>query len=184
MVDRNGSAPAAGTARGAGQTHGGGLQAHCTTASAEPLLQRLDGVQRSGNGWRARCPACEGRSRKLSVAESGDRVLVHCFGGCESSAVLQAVGLSWAAIMPPRTWPVSPEERRKARRAIRECGWSAALQTLALESRVVLIAARQLARWEPLNEEDDQRLGQAVERIAGAATTLTEASQWRPEVRQ
>ena len=177
---RNAHAPARG-ARGAGAELGRGQQPHCTTASAEPLLQRLDGVQRSGNGWRARCPSCEGRSRKLSVAESGDRVLVHCFGGCAAIDVLQAVGLSWADIMPPRSWPESPDERRRARRAMRECGWSAALQVLALESRIVHLAAREIWMLGGLGSiEDGKRLALAVERIASATTTLTEAANWRP----
>jgi hypothetical protein len=147
---------------------------HAQHASAEPLLQRLDGVQTSGRGWRARCPACEGRSRKLTVAEVDDRVLLHCFGGCKAIEVLEAVGLGWPDIMPPRHWPETPEERRQARRAIREAGWAAALQVLSLEARVALAAARQLSRWRVLSEADDVRLSQAVERISQAAATLVE----------
>lgn len=63
----------------------GGQSFHVQNASAEPLLQRLEGIQKQGNGWRARCPACGGMSRKLSVAEAGDRVLVHCFAGCAAA---------------------------------------------------------------------------------------------------
>lgn len=150
--------------------------------SAQPdvLLHRLDGVQRSGAGWRARCPACGGRSRKLSIAEADDRVLVHCFGGCRGDEVLGAVGLRWADLMPPRSWPQTPEEQRRARRAIREAGWSSALSVLALEAKVVQIAGRQLAAWKPLSQEDDERLVQAVERIDHAANVMVEANTWRP----
>ncbi|MFT3754744.1 MAG: hypothetical protein QM769_02150 [Pseudoxanthomonas sp.] len=150
-------------------------QFHVATATAEPLLQRLEGLQQSGNGWRARCPACGGRSRKLSIAMSDGRVLVHCFGGCRGDEVLAAAGLTWADVMPPRHWPESPEERRQARRAIREAGWSAALATLAMEATVVRIAAVQLASWLPLSEEDDARLALALERIDKAAAVLVEA---------
>ncbi|MDQ3494282.1 MAG: DNA primase [Pseudomonadota bacterium] len=143
-------------------------------------MQRLDAVQKSGNGWRARCPACGGTSRKLTVAEREGRVLLHCFGGCQAVEVLQAVGLSWGDIMPPRNWPESPEERRQARRAIRETGWSAALKTLAMEATVALIAARQLGGWQPLSVEDDARLALAVERIDHAAAVFVEAQAWRP----
>lgn len=147
---------------------------HVQDATAEPLLQRLDRVQKSGSGWRARCPACEGRSRKLSVTESDGRVLVHCFGGCEAIDVLQAVGLTWADVMPPRTWPQTPEERRRARRAIREAGWSAALSVLSVESTVVLIAARELYYTGGISVEDGKRLRLAVDRIGQASATLVE----------
>lgn len=147
---------------------------HLQTATAEPLLQRLDGVQRQGNGWRARCPACEGRSRKLSIAESDGRVLVHCFGGCAAIDVLDAVGMTWADIMPPRNWPESPQERRRARQAIREAGWAAALTVLSLEAWVVLLAARELYCTGGIAVEDGKRLRQAVDRISSAAAALTE----------
>jgi len=152
------------------------------SASAEPLLQRLDAVQRSGRGWRARCPACGGRSQKLTVAERDGKVLLHCFAGCATVDVLAAVGLTFADIMPPRTWPDSPEERRQARKAIREAGWSSALSVLATEATVVQIAGAQLARWQFLSQEDDERLALAVQRISGAAGVLIEAAQWRPKV--
>ena len=109
---------------------------------------------------------------------------MYCFGGCQAVDVLQAVGLSWADIMPPRHWPESPEERRKARRAIREVGWASALRVLALESKVALIAARRIAGWQYLSEEDDKRLAEAVDRIDHASAVLIEAANWKPEVRQ
>jgi hypothetical protein len=153
--------------RGAEGVHG--------EANARILLDRLDGVQPSGNGWRARCPACGGRSRKLSIAESGGKVLVHCFAGCKAEDVIGAVGLTWADLFPPRSWPESPEERRQARRAIQQAGWAAALATLATEATIVRLAAAQVARWQPLSEEDDARLALAVERIDKAAAVLVEA---------
>lgn len=153
---------------------------HVQSATAEPLLQRLDGVQKSGNGWRARCPACGGKSRKVSIAEREGRVLIHAFCGCPSLDVLQAVGLSWGDVMPPRNWPESPLERRQARRAIRETGWASALAVLATEATVVRIAGRQLAGWQALSVEDDDRLARAVALIDGAAAVLVEAQAWRP----
>lgn len=172
------------------QTNGQGLRGndtarlHALQVSAEPLLARLEGVQKAGNGWRARCPACGGASRKLSVAQTDTKVLVHCFACGDADAVLAAVNLRWSDLQPPRGWPESPEDRRKARRSLREAGWSAALQVLALESKVVHVAAKQVASWQPLSEEDDARLTQAVERITGAANALVEAAVWRPGGRQ
>jgi len=143
-------------------------------ASIDVLLQRLEAVQKSGNGWRARCPACGGRSRKVSVTETEGRVLVFCFGGCPAIEVLAAVGLGWPDVMPPRTWPQSPEERRRARRAIREAGWASALSVLALEAKVILFAARELHITGGLEIEDGKRLAEAVKRIDHAANVLVE----------
>ncbi|HVI57728.1 MAG TPA: hypothetical protein VM619_02490 [Luteimonas sp.] len=134
----------------------------------------MDAVQVQGKGWRARCPACGGRSRKLSVAESDSRVLVHCFGGCKAIEVLEAVGLTWADIMPPRHWPESPEERRMARRAMKEAGWAAALAVLSIEAQIVNLAAQRLKGWGYLSEEDDKRLAAAADRIADIAVVMTE----------
>lgn len=154
--------------RGAGSVHG--------EANANILLDRLEGVQPSGNGWRARCPACGGRSRKLSIAESGGKVLLHCFAGCRTEDVLAAVGLTWADIMPPRTWPESPEERRQARRAIREASWAAALEVRRVEAQIVNLAAREIHYLGGLQSSSDlARLQLACERIADAANVLTEA---------
>lgn len=173
----NDSAPS-GQGRGAkSQPH----NFHVQDATAEPLLQRLELVQKAGSGWRARCPACGGKSRKLSVAASEGRVLVHCFGGCDAATVLDAVGLRWSDIMPPRTWPQSPEERRRVQRALRECGWSAALATLATEGAVLHLAARQLVEWQALSVEDDERFALACIRIEKAALVLAERDAWRPD---
>ncbi len=165
-----------------GAAFGDGLQPDSTTrryhvdhASADVLLQRLEGVQRAGTGWRARCPACGGKSRKVSITESGDRVLIHAFCGCPAIDILAAIGLTWPDLHPPRTWPLSREEQRHARRAIKECGWAAALGVLALESRVVLLAAREIWAVGGLGSvEDGKRLALAVKRIADAATVLCE----------
>lgn len=166
---------------GEAQTNGQELRGkyngfHVTTASADPLLHRLDGVQKAGTGWRARCPACEGRSRKLSIAEADGRVLIHCFAGCAAADVLAAVGLGWKDIMPPRSWPPSREEQRRARRAIQQTGWAAALAVLSLESKIVALAARDIHHVGGLQSSRDlERLNLAVERIAAASATLIDA---------
>jgi hypothetical protein len=148
---------------------------------ADVLLSRLEGVQRNGEGWRARCPACGGKSRKVAICESESRVLLHCFGGCAPDEVLSAAGLTWADVQPPKTWPSTPEELRKARRAIREASWGAALETLAVEAHVIAQAARLALLRAPVTAADAERIAQAYERISGAAAVLTQAAAWRPK---
>jgi hypothetical protein len=58
------------------------------------ITERLQGVQRSGKGFKALCPAHPDRTPSLSVTEGQDgRVLLHCFAGCALVAVVQSMGL-------------------------------------------------------------------------------------------
>jgi hypothetical protein len=152
--------------------------------SAGALLDRLEGVQSSGRGWRSRCPSCGGRSRKLSITEGDGRLLVHCFGGCEVADVLLAIGLTLADLFPERLAADTPEERQRCRRAAVEAQWGAALEALELEGAIIHLAGQQLARWQVLSEEDDQRLALAVRRVEEARAILRPyRATWRPEVR-
>ena len=66
-----------------------------TEPLAGQLLNRLDGIRENGPGqWVVRCPAHEDKNPSLSIRDLGDRVLVHCFAGCDTSDVMEAVGLS------------------------------------------------------------------------------------------
>src|SRR3546814_18635244 len=106
-------------------------------------LARLEGVQKSGNGWRARCPGCAGRSRKLSVGVSDDgRILLHCFGGCEAAVVVQAAGLTIADLFPERLAADTPEARRRRPRLARESQWGAAHEVVQHAAWVVSSAER------------------------------------------
>lgn len=152
------------------------------SANIEALLARLEGLQKSGEGWRARCPGCGGRSRKLSVTAGDDgRILMHCFGGCDAAVVVQAAGLTVADLFPQRLAADTPEERRRRQRLAREAQWGAALDVLGLEAGVVLVAARQMADGAPLMPEDHHRLVQAGDRIDGARGVLRDAPRFRPQ---
>ncbi len=69
--------------------------------TVEDLLRRLHGVRRSGSGYVAHCPAHRDRRPSLSVSEGEDgRVLLHCHAGCSTEAVVGALGLRLADLMP------------------------------------------------------------------------------------
>ncbi|MEN1958428.1 hypothetical protein [Luteimonas changyuni] len=151
-------------------------------SAVDTILARLDGVQRSGKGHRAMCPACGGRSRKVAVHESDEgRALLHCFGGCDILTILQAVGLELADLFPERLRDDSPDGRRQARRAARESQWGAALDVLGLEAGVVLVAARQLGNGESLTPEDHDRLRVACHRIDDARGVLRDPPRYQPQ---
>ena len=71
------------------------------------LLDRLDRVVAKGaDRWMACCPAHEDGSPSLSIQRTGDRVLVHCFAGCGTAEVVEAVGLSLSDLFdePPEPY--------------------------------------------------------------------------------
>ena len=58
------------------------------------VLNKLDGVKGGGGKWIGKCPAHADENPSLSIGVGNDgRVLLHCFGGCETRDVLEAVGL-------------------------------------------------------------------------------------------
>jgi hypothetical protein len=66
---------------------------------------------------------------------------------------------------------------------MREIGWAAALETVAFESKIITIAAKELAHKWMLSATEIDRLDVAVARVNGAADLLCKASTWRPEAR-
>lgn len=67
----------------------------------ELVLSKLPDVRRNGNGWMARCPAHDDERASLSVAVGDDgRALVHCHAGCTPEAIVSAMGLRLADLMP------------------------------------------------------------------------------------
>jgi hypothetical protein len=84
------------------------------TISAEELLSRLEGVRRNGEGrWMARCPSHGDKAPSLSIREGDEgRVLLHCFSGCEFTAIVAALGLTPQQLFPPSAEPWRPRRPR------------------------------------------------------------------------
>ena len=82
------------------------------------IRSRLDGVRGNGSSFMAKCPSHSDKSPSLSVKDCGDRIVLHCFAGCDTRDVLEAIGLSWgdlfAESLPERITPsLRVEERRR-----------------------------------------------------------------------
>jgi hypothetical protein len=72
----------------------------------ETLLAKLSGVRKAGKSWSARCPAHDDRKASLSVSEGDDgTALVKCHAGCDTPAVVSAVGMTLADLFPPKPGP-------------------------------------------------------------------------------
>jgi hypothetical protein len=131
------------------------------------VLSRLDKVRKVGpDRWAARCPAHEDRAPSLSVRAMPDgRVLLHCFVGCSTDAVVQSIGLELADLFP----------------APLESGYAAVkrpfppgdvLAAVAFEASVILAAARDMLEAGDLvlGHEGFERLALAHDRIQSALT--------------
>ena len=126
----------------------------------EQLLSRLEGVRETSSGqWAAKCPAHDDKSPSLVVSDKGDRILIHCFAGCDAEEVMNAVDLTLADLFdkPMQHSPIRKRDRWDAR---------ALLKTSLGESIVVMIAANQVIKGIPLSTEDHKRACLAVDRLA------------------
>ncbi len=59
----------------------------------EEVLGQLTNVTEEGDEYRAICPAHNDHNPSLSIRLSGNRILIHCFAGCSTESILQAIGL-------------------------------------------------------------------------------------------
>lgn len=85
-----------------------------TPVSGRQIVKELGG---RGSFWRAgrgmcRCPAHDDADPSLSITERPDRVLVHCFAGCDQMAVIRA-------LQSAGLWSERDEHGLPARRAPR-----------------------------------------------------------------
>ena len=71
-----------------------------------------------------------------------------------------------------QTSEMSFAERAAVREYARHAQWRAALNAVALESKIVVIAARQLKSGKSLEDEDERRLDVALARIENARDVL------------
>ena len=127
----------------------------------EKLLSRLNKCTSRGNGqYMACCPAHNDKNPSLSIKDNGDgRIILKCFAGCDTADVLNAIGLTFADILP---------EQPKFHRAkpVKQTIYAPdALRVIQFEARLIMLAAYDLKKGKPLPDDDIQRLELAISRI-------------------
>ncbi|MGH2782032.1 MAG: toprim domain-containing protein, partial [Thermoleophilaceae bacterium] len=172
----------------------------------ELVLERIEGVRRSGAGFSARCPAHEDRHASLSVSEGEDgRALIRCHAGCTAEDVCAALGLDVAELFPREERTngraivaryqyvdeeggllfeavrFSPKDFRQ-RRPDGHGGWTWKLS----DTRRVLYRLPELVaaveRGETVYVVEGEKDVQALERVGLVATcNPMGAGKWRPE---
>lgn len=123
-------------------------------------LQNLNKFKPIGGGkYQACCPAHDDKGPSLAIRELDDgRLLLHCFAGCSTQAVLEACGMTFQDLMPD---PVS----HHAASVKQPFSASQGLRSLSLEAGVLMDCARQVHAGARLGKADRERLKAAYEKI-------------------
>ena len=132
-------------------------------ATVHTLLERLDGVRQIGDSkWMAKCPAHDDMGPSLSVRDTGERTLIHCFAGCHAEDILTAVGLTWQDIIRDK-WQAAQHAATNQKIKLPP------IDPLKLEWRIIQIAKADREAGREISVEDKARLQLAFERVQGAS---------------
>lgn len=76
----------------------------------QEVLQRFDGVKRSGGGqYMARCPCHDDRKQSLSIGEGEKGIVMKCQAGCDTKDILAKVGLKMGDLFREERRSCEPE---------------------------------------------------------------------------
>jgi DNA primase len=129
--------------------------------NAQDVLDRLEKVTGSKGKWMACCPAHQDKSPSLAVTEADDRVLVHCFSGCDTQNVTAAIGLNVADLFYNKLAGAEMTERKRQR--FEEVLKSERIQV------AIINAVEKVERPLTIHERNRRSLGQQrINKIEGA----------------
>lgn len=143
------------------------------------LYAHVQKVQERGGGRvEANCPAHDDDSPSLSVATSGDGVLLYCHAGCDTRDVAGALGLDMADLFDERSATYRYDDGRTVRRVYDTNGKKRFVQTGATPTSTLYrsgaLTASSAGRTVFLVEgEKDVH---AVETLGGLATTAPQGA--------
>lgn len=130
---------------------------------ADKILPLLEGVKQTGNDrWIAHCPGHEDKTPSLAIREVDDRLLVHCFAGCDVYEVVNVVGLELSDLFPENLNTKGSKPLSKPFPA------ADVLRCLSGETLFIQICADDLAKGEKLNPKDLDRLRLSASRFHSA----------------
>lgn len=138
-------------------------------AGIDLILGRVERLKQTGaNRWLACCPAHDDSSPSLSISCVDDgRILVHCHAGCDTEAVLGAIGLDFSALFEK---PLGHHFEPIRRGGFRPAELLASISHEVFVAWLILHAAGEGV----LTDIAQARLNRAIARI-GTAQTLADA---------
>ena len=78
------------------------------------VLAQFPDARRSGDGWKARCPAHDDRVASLSISQSEKGWLLTCPARCAPKVIVDKVGLSMADLFYEKRRLVGAQDRLEA----------------------------------------------------------------------
>jgi hypothetical protein len=132
------------------------------------ILSRLDKVkQTSPDSWLACCPAHEDRQPSLTLRDNGGMILLHCFAGCETNAILAALDVAFTDLFPEQL-----EHRLPPAGARRRFNPHDVMEAVASEAAVIFIVGTDMTLGRSIAQADMDRLGLAVRRVHEAVEVM------------
>lgn len=131
----------------------------------DEFLAKLERVTRTGSDqYRAVCPAHGGHSLAVKILDDG-RILLKCWAGCNTRAVLDAAGLAFADLFPEKLGDHIQRVRTP---------WGArdAIDLVLHEATVVALVAHDILQFREPSDDDWQRLVLASQRLDGVARAV------------
>jgi len=128
----------------------------------EQILSRFKKVYASTNDnsqYQCLCPSHDDKTASLGIKFDGDKVVINCFGGCETGDVIQAAGLSWSDIMPN-----SVDNDYKPNRRFNPF---AVLKAISNDVLFLCLCASSLKKKIPLMDSDYEKLLEMTSRLRG-----------------
>ncbi len=142
----------------------------------EAFLERLENVQsRGARKWSARCRAHADRSPSLSIRETNNRILIHCFGGCEPREIVEALDLTLSDLFIENTVS-SNHEPIPALQKLDSYAVAFQFELGALDRRLRAEKVLKAARHFHPNELSDQQLDQLLNATARAYSDCEHAN--------
>ena len=119
----------------------------------DTLLSRVHQLKKTGDSkWLACCPAHDDKSPSLAIKLADDRILIHCFAGCDVSAIVSALGLELSDLMPESKRHSRPDNKRP------KFNKYELFDRIVEESAILIVAIRQIFKGTPLNDNDMERV--------------------------
>lgn len=77
------------------------------------ILSKLEKVKQTSGGWVALCPSHDDKARSLSINESGGKILLNCFAGCDVQNIVFKIGLEMKDLFEQsdNLPPIQPKKR-------------------------------------------------------------------------
>ena len=126
----------------------------------DTLLSRVHKLKKTGDSkWLACCPAHDDKSPSLSIKLADDRILIHCFAGCDVSSIVASLGLELSDLMPESKRHSRPDNKRP------KFNTSEMFDRIVEESAILIVGIRQIFSGTPLNDDGMARVVKAEEII-------------------